>query len=1628
MTKAHLFQTTRFRLGWRVMMIVMMLFGALRVSATVETVTIGEGTEMSYCVPFTNEYCNGTTQMLYTAEEIGEKGSIQSIAFNVSEKTAFATTEIRIYMGETDATALSASSPFTSSNLTLVYSSVDETIGENTGWDTYTLTTPFQYSGTKNLVVAVCRKSQDYNGSLKYQYTEAAARAIFRWSDGTPAYADIDNTAYEYETYHGYPNVQFAIKTSDHDMEYHPAVAPTATTTGNYEYWYCATHCQKYFKDKYGDEEYGENEWIIPAGDCPHLLIEHAAVVATCQNDGNQKYYHCSVCGKYFSDDQAANEIVEGSWVIPSDPALHQFTEYNPDGYGVCSVCSYLSSDVYQPAEYDTENQCFLIYNVGNLYWLAHNVSNATDEFKQQYYPYDAKLRGNIVINYSLIDNNGVLQIGPDDNPQSWTPFDYPGTFDGNGCFISGIYCVTDDAKVGLFSNLSGKVINLGVKGSYISGTSYVGSIAGTNTGTIENCYSLNTLNGQSYVGGIAGSSTGSIKNCYSDGVINYTHEHVGSIVGDGSAENSYYHANTDDAEAHDGVTRIESDKIDSGEIAWLLNGSKADDTSVWGLYIGYDGYPSLMSPLVWKGYMCNSDEVIFANHKLHATPNSNHIYEAGICAICEGYQTPNSQTIDGVLTFDIANEGNALYLSKYVNEDNTCAARLVADIAYTKANNMKLTAGKLNLDLNGYKMVASYSEVIKVDGCDLTITDSSVEKKGSVINNAANAVYAASGSLTITDGNYKSLGSSYGYALITNQNCSLLAISGGTYTIVNPSLGNPSPIYTPGKSALAPGYAYYNGNTGEELNDHTNQPIFETSLIDSIVVKPASVKAVLTKNGVDTNCYSFEEAIAAAQECSADDHAILKLMKSHEVDSSQGYTTLSSGTFTLDLNSQSLINYHQYGLYVDGANLTITDSSADKKGLIYNKGANAVYANAGSLTITGGNFRSASAYTLYTTSGCSALSVSGGTYKIENTSYSYSPIYTPGKSALAPGYAYYNGNTGEELLDYTNKPIYENSPIDSIVVKPAIVKAVLTKNGVDTNYISFEDAFAAAQECSADDQATLKLMKSREVDGSHGYTTLNSGTFTLDLNGQYLINFNAHSIYVNGANLTITDSSADKKGLIYNKGADAVYAASGSLTITGGNFKSDQSYALYTTNNSSLLAVSGGTYKTTNSITNTPIYTPGKSALAPGYGYFDAYTNEELIDNTVKGIYMTTRIDSIVVKPASLKAVLTKNDEEINYYGYESAFVAAQECDATDNATLKLMKSRFMGNDSSMPGISLSKGTFTLDLNGETLQNYNAYGLSVNGANLTITDSSEEKNGSIINNGSNALFVYSGSLTVCDGNFVSGGYSINAINQEITLKGGAYNNGIYIGMNTTLNLPDVALFGADDKEISTERDEEGVLSINSQVKFTVNPYYVEDNVKCKLADVTLSGKLIEDKYWTTYYCGVLGYKIADDEHACAYTATVENSTLTLHKLGKVIPANTAVIIVGEDDNIDLKISDKEAENIVSNDLKGVQTKTALSSLADGSYDLYMLSKKNNHFGFHKFNGTNVPGRKAYLLLDKTNGARELNIVFDGETTALEQVHSSESITHSYYDLQGRKVNAPVKGLYIVNGKKVVIK
>ena len=69
---------------------------------------------------------------------------------------------------------------------------------------------------------------------------------------------------------------------------------------------------------------------------------------------------------------------------------------------------------------------------------------------------------------------------------------------------------------------------------------------------------------------------------------------------------------------------------------------------------------------------------------------------------------------------------------------------------------------------------------------------------------------------------------------------------------------------------------------------------------------------------------------------------------------------------------------------------------------------------------------------------------------------------------------------------------------------------------------------------------------------------------------------------------------------------------------------------------------------------------------------------------------------------------------------------------------------------------------------------------------------------------------------------------------------------------------------------------------------------------------------------------------------------------------------------------------------------------------------------------------------KAYLSLDAAATANELTISFDDEdggVTGIQNLTPALSKGEgAVFDLQGRRVAQPAKGLYIVNGKKVVLK
>ena len=93
---------------------------------------------------------------------------------------------------------------------------------------------------------------------------------------------------------------------------------------------------------------------------------------------------------------------------------------------------------------------------------------------------------------------------------------------------------------------------------------------------------------------------------------------------------------------------------------------------------------------------------------------------------------------------------------------------------------------------------------------------------------------------------------------------------------------------------------------------------------------------------------------------------------------------------------------------------------------------------------------------------------------------------------------------------------------------------------------------------------------------------------------------------------------------------------------------------------------------------------------------------------------------------------------------------------------------------------------------------------------------------------------------------------------------------------------------------------------------------------------------------------------------------------------------------------------------------------------------IFALGMKSSVVGFYKVaKGQSVPSGKAYLVItDLPDASREfVGFGYDNEKTGIGLTETSELRTdNAVYDMQGRRVAQPTKGLYIVNGKKVIIK
>ena len=173
------------------------------------------------------------------------------------------------------------------------------------------------------------------------------------------------------------------------------------------------------------------------------------------------------------------------------------------------------------------------------------------------------------------------------------------------------------------------------------------------------------------------------------------------------------------------------------------------------------------------------------------------------------------------------------------------------------------------------------------------------------------------------------------------------------------------------------------------------------------------------------------------------------------------------------------------------------------------------------------------------------------------------------------------------------------------------------------------------------------------------------------------------------------------------------------------------------------------------------------------------------------------------------------------------------------------------------------------------------------------------------------------------------------------------------------------------------------------------------------------------DYQWATFYNK--NYAFQADDNTQVFKVTLAGSIVTLLEVtDKIVDAGTAVVLKSTGTPV-MTLTTASSSDTQGNDLVGT------SATITNPGNAYVLNNGTDGVGFYKLASTGtIEFGKAYLVA--TAGAREF--LGFGETTGLSPIPSPKGEgSDVIYDIHGRRVNGkPSKGLYIINGKKVVMK
>jgi len=244
--------------------------------------------------------------------------------------------------------------------------------------------------------------------------------------------------------------------------------------------------------------------------------------------------------------------------------------------------------------------------------------------------------------------------------------------------------------------------------------------------------------------------------------------------------------------------------------------------------------------------------------------------------------------------------------------------------------------------------------------------------------------------------------------------------------------------------------------------------------------------------------------------------------------------------------------------------------------------------------------------------------------------------------------------------------------------------------------------------------------------------------------------------------------------------------------------------------------------------------------------------------------------------------------------------------------------------------------------------------------------------------------------------------YTGEAVEPEVTVKDG------------TTDITELMIISYDNNvEVGDQASVTIVPNDDLEVNFYVGSRTKTFSIVNRTLEIGKDVNFASGQKWASFYTTTEDLLLP--EGVMAYIVTAVGNDVATVKAINYVPKDVPVLIEKE------STTTTDNTSAEGNLLQGTSESTAVSGIEGNVYVLY-------NGGFTRTTTGAIPARRAYLVLEQAVNAR-LSIV-EGEATDITSVgYDSVATDGSTYDMQGRKVESlSKKGLYIKNGRKVVIK